>query len=161
MQHGLPDAGQPGTEADGNIAVQGSAVQRISDVGLGVAIPWHSHMAMNSVITDYVPKGPIQSALESSASPLPGCSCILSLSLNTGSPQTPPDGAHWQPQALPSSACCGSTSQAQASRPRSCSCGGRTRRDLLQRGSSTQRTLAEACALPAAANRTLCLLVSA
>ena len=49
-------------KAEAQAALQGSAVQRISDVGLGVAIPLHSHMAMNSVITDYVPKGPFQSA---------------------------------------------------------------------------------------------------
>lgn len=38
-------------------------MQRISDLALGIAIPVHSHMAMNSVITDYLPKGPLQSML--------------------------------------------------------------------------------------------------
>ena len=38
-------------------------MQRISDLALGVAIPVHSHMAMNSVITDYLPKGPLQGEL--------------------------------------------------------------------------------------------------
>ena len=35
---------------------QGTALQRVTDVALGVAIPVHSHIAINSVLSDYVPK---------------------------------------------------------------------------------------------------------
>lgn len=31
-------------------------MQRINDVALGLAIPVHSHVAMNSVLSDYMPK---------------------------------------------------------------------------------------------------------
>lgn len=38
------------------ILLQGTALQRVTDVALGVAIPVHSHIAINSVLSDYVPK---------------------------------------------------------------------------------------------------------
>jgi succinate dehydrogenase (ubiquinone) membrane anchor subunit len=36
---------------------QGDLFGRAVDVGLNVALPVHSHIAMNYVVTDYVPKG--------------------------------------------------------------------------------------------------------
>ena len=38
------------------VLLQGTALQRVTDVALGVAIPVHSHIAINSVLSDYVPK---------------------------------------------------------------------------------------------------------
>ena len=76
--------------------LQGSAVQRISDVGLGVAIPLHSHMAMNSVITDYVPKGPFQSA-RLCCQARAACLCAAD---TCGPLQVHRDGAPWPPRAL-------------------------------------------------------------
>lgn len=36
--------------------VQGSAVQKASDTALGIALCLHSHIHINSVLSDYVPK---------------------------------------------------------------------------------------------------------
>ena len=38
------------------MSLQGTALQRVTDVALGVVIPVHSHIAINSVLSDYVPK---------------------------------------------------------------------------------------------------------
>lgn len=35
---------------------QGSYLGKASDIALGIAIPVHSHIAINSVLSDYVPK---------------------------------------------------------------------------------------------------------
>jgi succinate dehydrogenase (ubiquinone) membrane anchor subunit len=35
---------------------QGSTLTRFADLALGVALPIHSHIAVNNVISDYVPK---------------------------------------------------------------------------------------------------------
>ena len=35
---------------------QGSTLTRFADLALGVVIPIHSHIAVNGVISDYVPK---------------------------------------------------------------------------------------------------------
>ncbi|KAK9815018.1 hypothetical protein WJX73_004952 [Symbiochloris irregularis] len=37
-------------------APEGGALSKVTDLTLGVAIPVHSHVAMNAVVTDYVPK---------------------------------------------------------------------------------------------------------
>ncbi len=37
-------------------ALQGSAVQKASDTALGIALCLHSHIHINSVLSDYVPK---------------------------------------------------------------------------------------------------------
>jgi hypothetical protein len=39
-----------------SFGVQGSLPRKAVDVGLGIAIPVHSHIALNAVISDYVPK---------------------------------------------------------------------------------------------------------
>lgn len=36
-------------------SLQGSVMTRLCDLGLGVALPFHSHVAMNAVISDYLP----------------------------------------------------------------------------------------------------------
>lgn len=38
------------------VMLQGSYLGKASDVALGIAIPVHSHIAINSVLSDYVPK---------------------------------------------------------------------------------------------------------
>ena len=38
------------------VAMQGSAVQKVSDTALGIALCLHSHIHINSVLSDYVPK---------------------------------------------------------------------------------------------------------
>ena len=35
---------------------QGTAARQAVDIGLGIAIPLHSHIALNTVVSDYVPK---------------------------------------------------------------------------------------------------------
>lgn len=35
--------------------LQGSVMTRICDLGLGVVLPFHSHVALNAVISDYLP----------------------------------------------------------------------------------------------------------
>jgi len=44
------------------VAPDGSAVQRTADIAMAVAIPWHSHVSLNAVVTDYVPRGIMRSA---------------------------------------------------------------------------------------------------
>eukprot|EP00892_Ulva_mutabilis_P006292 jgi/Ulvmu1/4034/UM019_0011.1 len=34
---------------------EGSVMTRLCDLGLGVILPFHSHVAMNAVISDYIP----------------------------------------------------------------------------------------------------------
>ena len=36
---------------------EGDGLGRVVDVALGVAVPVHSHIALNYVVSDYVPKG--------------------------------------------------------------------------------------------------------
>ena len=36
--------------------LQGSYLGKAADIALGIAIPVHSHIAINSVLSDYVPK---------------------------------------------------------------------------------------------------------
>lgn len=36
--------------------MQGTYLGKAADLALGVAIPVHSHIAINSVLSDYVPK---------------------------------------------------------------------------------------------------------
>ena len=36
--------------------LQGSYLGKAADIALGIAIPVHSHVAINSVLSDYVPK---------------------------------------------------------------------------------------------------------
>ena len=31
-------------------------LQRAADIAMAIAIPWHSHVSLNSVVSDYVPK---------------------------------------------------------------------------------------------------------
>jgi len=38
-------------------APEGSAVQRAADATLAVALPWHALVSLNSVVSDYVPRG--------------------------------------------------------------------------------------------------------
>jgi CybS, succinate dehydrogenase cytochrome B small subunit len=38
------------------VLVKGTALTKLTDLALGIIIPFHSHVAMNSVISDYVPK---------------------------------------------------------------------------------------------------------
>lgn len=38
------------------IAPDGSSVQKVSDMALGIALCLHSHIHINSVLSDYVPK---------------------------------------------------------------------------------------------------------
>jgi succinate dehydrogenase (ubiquinone) membrane anchor subunit len=40
-----------------SLAASPSAINMPVDIALGVLIPFHSHVALNYVITDYVPKG--------------------------------------------------------------------------------------------------------
>ena len=35
--------------------MQGSAMTRICDLGLGIVLPFHSHVSLNAVVSDYVP----------------------------------------------------------------------------------------------------------
>ena len=35
--------------------LQGSVMTRLCDLGLGVVLPFHSHVALNAVISDYLP----------------------------------------------------------------------------------------------------------
>lgn len=35
--------------------MQGSVMTRLCDLGLGVILPFHSHVAMNAVVSDYIP----------------------------------------------------------------------------------------------------------
>ena len=37
------------------VVMQGSSVQKVSDTALGIALCLHSHIHMNSVLSDYVP----------------------------------------------------------------------------------------------------------
>lgn len=37
------------------LLMQGSVMTRLCDLGLGVILPFHSHVAMNAVISDYIP----------------------------------------------------------------------------------------------------------
>lgn len=41
----------------GTLSPDGSALRMGADMGLALAIPLHSHVAMNYVLTDYVPRG--------------------------------------------------------------------------------------------------------
>ena len=38
------------------LLLQDTTLGKVLDLGLGVAIPVHSHIAINSVLSDYVPK---------------------------------------------------------------------------------------------------------
>ena len=48
--------------SQGNL-LQGGLVVRAADVAMGVFIPLHSHVALNSVMTDYVPKSALGQSL--------------------------------------------------------------------------------------------------
>lgn len=80
--------------------VQGSSARRAVDVGLGIAIPVHSHVALNSVISDYVPK----SVRGKRACPLcclpPPLAALVSLEPMSALPlpQERPGGVPWDAQ---------------------------------------------------------------
>jgi succinate dehydrogenase hydrophobic anchor subunit len=44
-----------GRDIQSHDAIQGSVMTRLCDLGLGVVLPFHAHVGMNAVISDYVP----------------------------------------------------------------------------------------------------------
>ena len=57
--------------------MQGSAMTRICDLGLGIVLPFHSHVSLNAVVSDYVPY-----AWRSALQPMPMAAVIKLLAFH-------------------------------------------------------------------------------